>query len=93
MSRAVVHIPREALAKPAGEEVQAAWEHLADCLRTLNALATGCMHWSERWSEEDLPPGMPHQEAAIQLAAGEADEARRELLVKGVDVPDEVGSA
>jgi hypothetical protein len=74
------------------EETQAAWDHLAECLRTLNALGTGAMHWSERFAEEDLPLGLPLQEAAIEVAAGEADEARRALLARGVDVPDEVGS-
>lgn len=90
--RAVVFIPREVLEPAAGEETQAAREHLDECIKTLNALAAGCMHWSERYSEEDLPPGMPLQETAIQLACGEADEARRALLFRGIEVPDEVGS-
>ena len=65
------------------EQAQDAWDLLAEKLRVLNALATGCMHWSERFDEADLPPGPSLQEAAIDLAAGEADDVRRALLIQG----------
>lgn len=65
---------------PAIEEVQAARDDLAERQRILAALIDGGMDWSERFSERVLPPGMTHQEAAIQLAAGDATDAHRALL-------------
>ena len=65
------------------EQAQDAWDCLAEKLRKVSALGTGSAHWSEYYAEADLPPAPSLQEAAIELAAGEADDARHALLVHG----------
>lgn len=61
------------------QELQEAWEAFRRVVRKREALATGQAHWSEFYDEEDLPPG-EHQQAAIELACAEADDARHWFL-------------
>jgi hypothetical protein len=61
------------------QEMESRWEEFAGALRKLHALATLTAPWHEYYNEEDLPHGLSHQEAAIQLAATEADDARQAL--------------
>lgn len=73
------------------EEIQRAWDRFAGRLRIFRALDTGADHWSLHYGEdaltalcdEEQPTSSALQEAAVQLAAGEADQARRALLDGG----------
>lgn len=62
------------------EALQACWETFAEALRKLHALDSRERHWCEFYDEAALPPGMDLQDAAVQLAAQEAEDARRVLV-------------
>ena len=62
------------------EEMEQAWQQFAEALRKVHALDSREVPWHEHYAEADLPPGMDLQDAAVQKACEEADDARRYLV-------------
>ena len=62
------------------QELQAAWEAFQDAVMWRQSLSTDQRPWFEFRSESALPPASTLQEAAIQLACAEVDEARNHFV-------------
>ncbi|HUZ54441.1 MAG TPA: hypothetical protein VMU94_18195 [Streptosporangiaceae bacterium] len=65
------------------QELQAAWEAFQDAVIWRQMLSTDQRRWCEYRSESALPAAPTLQEAAIQLACAEADEARSHFVFGG----------
>jgi len=66
-----------------GERCEA-WEAFAEADKWREALGAGERHWTERFSEDDLPPGDGPTGAAMKLPCDIADKARCRLVGEGL---------
>ncbi len=65
------------------EAADPGWERLAELLSLVHDLDSRAVHWSAAYPLDALPPGLDCQDAAVQLARDEADDARRALVSEG----------
>ncbi len=66
-----------------GERCEA-WEAFAEADKWREALGAGERHWTEGFSEDDLPPGDGPTGAAIKLPCDIGDKARCGLVGEGL---------